>query len=336
MLVSWLENDSRHYDRSWFFISWHREDRMDRINAAVVSDPHVFLIGRPPITELLGFIRNMAVDGQNVDLGSLTAEWRTANDHVLILEKNEAGVADNPPITALPEPLLQLSRVVLEDAVFKRAYRFVPADIALIDLNQLVVFQKFINLSYVETLKGRLGPTPSPEDIFRFALPLQPEQPQFQIMQNAQNMYTMISTSTDFRFLESELVQPQNVSSFVSTGRPVALLALAIGYGSNFLNVIHVENRLVLANGSHRAYALRELGITQIPCLVQRVTRRDELELVGSADLASSPDRYLKSPRPPMLRDYFDPQLRKIVPVYRKNRVIRIQYAIEQSDIPAQ
>lgn len=115
----------------------------------------------------------------------------------------------------------------------------------------------------------------------------------------------------------------------------MAILGLAIGYGSNFLNVLHVENRLVLGNGSHRAYALRDLGITEIPCLVQRVTRRDELELVASGDLATTPDRYLKSARPPMLRDYFDLELRKIVPVYRKKRVVRIQFGVEQTDILA-
>jgi hypothetical protein len=199
-----------------------------------------------------------------------------------------------------------------------------------------VVFQKFINLSYVDELKRRLGSTPSPTAVFRLALPLQPEQPQFQMMQNAQNMYTLMSNSTDLRFLEAQILQPRDVPSLDSAGRPVTILGLTVGYGSNFLNVLHVENRLVLGNGSHRAYALRDLGITEIPCLVQRVTRRDELELVASGDLASNPDRYLKSARPPMLRDYFDPALRKIVPVYRKNRVVRVQFGIEQTDIPAQ
>ena len=155
-------------------------------------------------------------------------------------------------------------------------------------------------------------------------------------MQNAQNMYTLISASTDFRFLEAEMIQPEKVPSFASSGRPVAILGLSIGYGSNFLQVIQVDNRLVLGNGSHRAYALRELGISQIPCLIQRVTRRDELDLVAAGDFSANPDRYLKSARPPMLRDYFDPALRKIVPVYRKNRVVRIQFGIEQTDIPAQ
>lgn len=172
-------------------------------NLVVASDPHVFLIGRPPIGELLSFIRTMAVDGQSIDLGTLTAEWHAANDHVLKLEKDEAGAPDNPPVTALAESLRPLAAAVFADPVYKRAYRFVPTDIAVIDLNRVVVFQKFVNLSYVEELKRRLGSTPSPEDIFRLALPLQPEQPEFHMMQNTQNMYTLVSTSTDFRFVEA-------------------------------------------------------------------------------------------------------------------------------------
>lgn len=303
---------------------------------AVASDPHVFLIGRPPIGELLGFIRTMAVDGQSVDFGDLTAEWRAANDHVVNLENDEAGAADNPPITPLPESLRSLAENVLVDPVYQRAYRFVPTEIAMIDLNQVVVFQKLINLSYVEMLKQGLGSEPSPEATFQFSLPLQPEQPQFQIMQNGPNMFTMLSASTDFRFLEAQVLRPESVPCFDSSGRPMAILGLSVGYGSNLMNVLHVENRLILGNGSHRAYALRDLGILQVPCLIQHVTRRDELELVASGDFAANPDRYLKSARPPMLRDYFDPALRKIVPVCRKSRAVRIQFGVEQTDIPGQ
>ena len=308
----------------------------DVSQAAVVSDLHVFLIGRPPIGELLSFIKTMAIDGQRMSLADLTSEWRAANDHVLKLEKEEAGAPDNPPIKALVESLSPFGEAVRADAVCKRTYRFVPTDVAVIDLNRVIVFHKSVNLSYVEELKQRLGPTPSPEAIFRFALPLQPEQPQFRMMQNGQSTYTFVSPSTDLRFLDAQILRPQDVPSLELTGRPVAILGLTIGYGSNFLNVLDVENRLVLVNGSHRAYALLDLGITEIPCLVQRVTRRDELDLVAAADLASSPDRYLKSARPPMLRDFFNPALRKIVPVHRKNRVVRIHFGLDQTDIPAQ
>jgi hypothetical protein len=109
-----------------------------------------------------------------------------------------------------------------------------------------------------------------------------------------------------------------------------------VGYGSNFLNAWHIENRLVLSNGSHRAFALREHGITHLPCLVQKVTRREELELVGTDVVSAHPERYLTNPRPPMLKDYFDPKLRKILNVARKHRLITLSFGVDTSEIPAQ
>jgi len=305
------------------------------LSSGIRSDPHVFLIGRPPISELLGFIRNMAVDGQSADLGALTAKWRAANDHVLQLEKEQAGAADAAAAGPIPGELAALAQPLLADPVFRRAYRFAPTDLAIVDLDRLVVFQKYINLAFVEELKARLGPAPTPETILRFAL-LDRQDPQFQFMQSAPTAYTFISRSTDFRFLEPQFLDPSRVPAFESTGHPVAILGLAVGYGSNFLNVINIDNRLVLGNGSHRAYALRDLGVTQVPALVQRLTRREELELVASGDFASNPDRYLKTLRPPMLRDYFDDRLRMVVPVYRKSRSVRVQFAFEATDIPAE
>jgi hypothetical protein len=122
------------------------------------------------------------------------------------------------------------------------------------------------------------------------------------------------------------MLDPPQLTGYQPQGPPVAALALVIGYGSNFLNVASVENRLVLGNGSHRAYALRDLGVTHAPCIVQSVTRREELEVLGYGDLQQNADLYLKSPRPPMLRDYFDQELRKTVSVARKQPAIRVQF----------
>ena len=63
----------------------------------------MFLIGRTPIGELLGFIRNMAVDGQGIDFSGLTADGRTANDYAIRLERDEAGAAD-PPVRKSSPP----------------------------------------------------------------------------------------------------------------------------------------------------------------------------------------------------------------------------------------
>ena len=176
---------------------------------------------------------------------------------------------------------------------------------------------------------------PSAEDVARLAFGLDRTPPQVQFMQNAPNVYSAISPSNDFRFLESKVVAPTQIAGLDSSGRPFACIVLTIGFGSNYLNVLEVEGRLILNNGSHRAYALRDMGLTHAPCLVQEVTRREELDLVASGDVQQNPDRYVKVPRPPLLKDYFDPQLRKVVPVPRKNRLVRVQFGCEQSDVPA-
>ncbi len=300
------------------------------------GDEHVFLVGRPPIGEYLGFVQSLAVNGHAADLGELTEEWRKANDHVRALETTEAGIADNPPIRELSPDLAALAAELGRDAMFRRVFRFVPSRIALVELDRLMVFQKNINLQYVEELKARLGNSPSPASIFRLALSIDRVEPPVRHMQGPGNLFSFLCPSNDLRFLEPMVLAPEQVNGFTSTGRPNTVIGLAVGFGSNYLNALHVDGRLILNNGSHRAYALRDLGVTEVPCIVQTVTRRDELELVASGDFQRAPDRYLKTSRPPLLKDYFDPKLRKIVTVQRKNRLVRVQIAVEQADVPAE
>ena len=303
-------------------------------NPQSIIDQHVFLVGRPPIGEFLGFIRTMAVDGQSADQGSLTEEWRRANDHVMKLEKAEAGFADNPSILPIPQDLEPLAQQAKENPIFQRAFGLFPSELAVVELDRLVVFQKHINLAFIECLKAILGPNPTSETVIRLALALERYDPPVPLMQTAQNSYSFISPSNDFRFLEATLLRPDQITNYSATGPVTAILGLAVGYGSNCLNAFHIEGRLVLNNGSHRAFALRDLGITHAPCLIQKVLRREELDLVGIPDLQQNPDRYLKATRPPLLKDYFDPLLRKVVGVPRKNRLVKVSFGIEPSDIP--
>lgn len=299
------------------------------------GDDHVFLVGRPPPSEFLGFIRTMAVNGQTADQGQLAAEWRKANDYVKTLEAKEVGLADGAPIEDLPTGLAHLADEFLKDSFYLRSFSLIPARLGVVDLDRLVVYQKFIDLTYVGQLKKQLGSKPTPEQVFRFCLPTQRTLPQVSLKQTATNSYTFVSPSNDLRFLEAIIMSPSQLTGFQSQGPAVAIVGLIVGYGSNFLNVAHIENRLILGNGSHRAFALRELGLTQVPCIIQEVSRSEEIEMLGFGELQQNQDRYLKSPRPPLLKDYFDSALRKIVPVARKHRLVRVSFGVETSDIPA-
>ncbi len=298
-------------------------------------DEQVFLIGRPPLGEYLGFIATQAVGGNSIPHGVLAAEWRAANDHVHVLEKKEAGWADDPVVAAIPSSQQELVAQVLADPMFQRSYQVVPTTFGIVELDRLIVFQKSINLTYVKKLQRDLGNNPSEDDVFRFCLSVEHSCPPVQIVQTAANSFTFISISNDFRFVESRLFGPAELANYVPQGPVTSVLGLVVGYGSNFLSALRAENRLILINGSHRAFALREKGITHIPCLIQHVSRREELEVVIRGEVTEKPDLFLKAVRPPLLKDYFDPALRKLVRVTRKNRLVRISFGVEQSDIPA-
>jgi hypothetical protein len=300
-------------------------------------DHHLILKGRPPLGEFLGFVSGQAIEapGGGVDYRTLTEEWRLANDHICDLEQKEAGWANNPPIGDLPPELDTLVNEVLRDPIFSRSFPFVPCDIKIVELDRLVVFQKQINLNYVRQLRRTIGAEPTQEAIFRLCLPSDHPHPDVQYRPVAPNVYVFSSHSNDFRFLEACLFSPVQVPSYDPPGPPFAVMGLVMGFGSNYLNTIQAEGRLILGNGSHRAFALREAGVTHVPAVIQKVSRREELNVIAAPEVQNHPDVYLTSLRPPLLKDYFDPILRKIIDVRKQLRQVKVSFGVETIDVPA-
>jgi hypothetical protein len=140
------------------------------------------------------------------------------------------------------------------------------------------------------------------------------------------------SKSSDFRFHEAALLNPSQISDYEPFGPVGAAIGVMLGYGSNLLNVVQSDNRLLLHNGHHRAYTLLEMGFTHAPCIIRSVTRRDELNLLISADAASDPAFYFRAARPPMLKDFFDPRIRKVVKVPRLMRLLEVSIEVKEHE----
>jgi hypothetical protein len=276
----------------------------------------------------------MAVDGHSIEQGTLAQHWRQASVRVAEIEAAEAGAANDPPLQEVPVDMQPFVARVTADSAFQSTFSNVTTGFFLVEIDRLVVFQKFINLGFVQELKDSLSATPGSADIARLAFGLDRPQPGVTIRQAGNGVFQFVSASSDIRPLEATLIEPTKVLDFKTSGRIQAFVGMSVGFGTNFLNALQVEGRLVLHNGSHRAYALRALGVTHAPCIVQQVTSRDELDFVGSGDIQQNPDRYLKVSRPSMLRDYFDPQLTRVFPVARKNRMVQVQVSASVTEIP--
>jgi len=302
--------------------------------AAPASEKWVFLTGRPPASEFVHYVKLNTVGGTARDMSELMDIWRTANDRIQELERDDAGAADHTQSEPLPADMVPFADRVLGDPIVPSAFGAVPSGLGWVELDRLVVFQKHINLRYVEELRAQLGDTPTPEELFKFALPYDHPVPPV-LTATATNGWVLTSPSADFRVLGAESLDPSRVTGLQLNGTPAAVLAVLVGHGSNYLNVVSAEGRLILNNGSHRAYALREAGYTHAPAIVQNVTRRDELELV-SEEVHKNADRYFVAGRPPMLKDYFEPQLRQVLLRPRLAMQVQVGISVQPMMVPLQ
>ncbi len=290
-------------------------------------------MGRPPMSEFLGVVSSQ-VNYDSSHVGQLADDWREANQYIQSLQQTENKACDNPAYNDIPDNIKLLAEQALADEIFKRSFNVVKPVVRMVELDTLVVSQKHINLNYVEALKKQLGSKPSDEKIFKTCIPIEHPMPEISASRVSPSSFMFVSQSADLRVLDSTLLRPNQIQGYSTSGPMATMMGLAVGTGSNCLNAMFVNGRMVLNNGSHRAYALRSMGFTHAPCIVQQVTSADELEIVGTEEFLKSPAAYIEAPRPAMLKDYFDNNLIKNLPVQRKKRQIKISYTVETMDVP--
>ncbi len=297
-------------------------------------EEHNYLYGHSSLKPFLNYMSSRPVDAAQQDMGLLSEDWRVAHSQVRRLRKAEATWADNAPIYSLPHSMEALLPRVQEDPYFRKTFSYVPWEIGLVELDRLVVCQNLTNLAQVERLTQRMGSIPSQEQVFKTCLPFEHSLAPFDMARLSDRTFDFASPTNDLRFLEAVPLRPEHLSGYQSFGPVAGVVALVVGYGSNYLNVLQWQGRLVLNNGNHRAYALRALGVQQVPAVIQKISHQDEVNVLGHHQLRKYPDDYFRHPRPPVLKDYFDAKLSRTVRLPRTTRHIRASYSIEELDLP--
>src|SRR6266702_7243729 len=130
------------------------------------ADENLYLNGRPTMKDFIRYVRSHAVHPPGE--GMLVEEWQAANEVVREIEKEEAGCADKSPIIKIEvnskyEPLLI---EFLKNPLTRHGFNTVPTEVAMVELDRLVVYQKHIDLTHVRQLQSRLGPAPSRDQLF--------------------------------------------------------------------------------------------------------------------------------------------------------------------------
>jgi hypothetical protein len=269
----------------------------------------VWLRGQPHLEDYLAFHEKKVIGGETADLRALAARWRESNDLYYDLAQEEAGIADTIACRPLDATLAPLAAALEANDWFQSSFDNLPYTIELVELDKLVVSQIQVEDGYSVQIAQRLGKTPDPADLFRFCLPLERELAPVEIRRLSSDIYQFVSPSSDFRAHDVTLLRGEALAGMKQAGPVAAMVGICVGFGSNFLSAIRSNNRLLLQNGYHRAYALRQAGFTHAWCVIEHVTRKDDLRLTATGEVLEDPEFYFAAKRPPILRDFFDPRI---------------------------
>lgn len=298
------------------------------------SEEEVWLLGQPSLSQYLEFVKDSVIGGAEVDPANAAAEWRTANAYYEALESSESGIADTAECRPLTARWSSMAAQVGANPAVRKTYDILPTEFGVVELDKLIAFQKSVTWTFVDALVARLGAKPGPKALFQFCMPLENRDLPAQGYAMGSQRFAFRSASNDFRFHEAALLRPDQLTSFSSFGPVSGVVGVVVGFGSNLLSVIKVGNRLMLHNGYHRACALRALGVTHAPCIITPAATQDELEVIAKSTVARNPEFYFKSHRPPLLKDYFDPNIRKSLHTHKLVRVIEVNVDVKEYLVP--
>lgn len=296
-------------------------------------DQEVCLLGVTRLSDFIEFVREKAVDGRDIDEGMLVETWRKAAVVFAGLQVSEAGAADKPEVKPLSKRLQAHVRKLASLPNFQASFPAVPVSFGMVELDKLIVSQRHITQSSVQKMTRSLRAPLSETDLAELCLPLTPDTAGFGIALEENGRYVFASDTHDARFLGAKLLRPTDIKGYSVGGHVQAVLALSVGFTTNVLNVVRFGQRMVLNNGYHRAVALRKLGVTHAPCLIQVCSNWEEVGLAGSQEVYHNASVYFTAPRPPLLRDYANPALTKTFGTVRRRKQITLTYEVDTAQL---
>ena len=296
-------------------------------------DAEVHLMGATGLGEFVQFVRQRAIGGRSLNECDVADKWRAAATYFEGLQISQAGVANKPRILPIPSNMQGHISKLSALPSFAATFSNVPIAFGMVPLAQLLCAQFDITVSALEALKQSLPDKQRPLQMTKLCLPLEPSHGQCVVGRESDGEYVFHSNSHDLRFLGAQMVPVGSIAGYQPNGHAQAAIVLGVGFSTNVLNVLRYSDRLVLNNGYHRALALLARGITHAPCVIQVCSHWEDVGLCGMREIFDNGTVYFTKARPPLLRDYLDPQLTSTWPLRPVRRQISIKINHESADI---
>jgi len=254
--------------------------------------------------ELNNYLEVVSADGEDRKQ-EIKRSWPAAAAAFQQLVATEAGLPESIVTRAMPPEMNNYLNQIRADSAFAKTFANYPISFEEVEIDKLVAGQRIVHLDWVRQLfeKGK------PKNLAAFCLDPGQDSTPITIARSGSTAYTASSHNPGMRFLGvfEQPYQADGVHGHHPGGQPVHAIVLLLGYGISTINVYRVGARLILGNGFHRLYALKAVGLTHVPAVVQQVTH-PQLEM--PAVIGELPREHLVSTtRPGLMKDFFDEHL---------------------------
>jgi len=285
--------------------------------------------------EVWQYVRTQSVPEELPRLSEILNAWREVQPRVAELTHVQAGMPDAIQITDIPPEYQAKLGAFAADDLFRKTFCHFPMAFGLVEIDKVVAPQRAVNVDYTTRLREKYPKTPTLNELLDICVSPKREMEPIQHLEVAPNTHVFSSPNSDIRFLGAFLKQLTNedLDHAVTGGLPAAAVISFVGYGGAPINVFLCGSRVVLNNGFHRVYALRSMGITHIPVVIQHV-RNPQLEF--PAHVAGLPREYLLGvPRPVLMKDFFEEGFTTTLKVRDRLKMVTVAIGCNQHEIPA-
>jgi hypothetical protein len=287
-----------------------------------------------PGRSLLGWVNG--VDLKPLFLGSSVEAPRDYDKFKQLWRQAQGRAGALPPvppvepsvIMPLPQGLAKGSADLIRSELYQQNYDHLqpPAQIASVPLDRLVAPQWWADGAYVEELVSQTPPIGDDDSLFRFCFPVgrlgRPA-----VSGGFGNVVDFVGPRRDIG-IPGPIVIERYTGSKVHLGFEVMARP-------NFVFVAYVRDasRLIVLNGVHHLAALRMAGHTRAFCILLVVPNVGEVGFDFGRPEIFKPNRLLAQ-RPPMVVDYFDPDIGDNVSIRAMDQRLRITLNFELGTAP--
>lgn len=302
------------------------------VGTSFYRQKYLFAFASQP--EVLQHLRTQSAPEGAARIPQIMSAWTAAQPVVQALIANEGGVADNRQIRSIDPDKVQTVERLLDNELLKKSFQLQTTP-GMVEIDTLIAGQRVVNLEYVENISASFPEDLSLDALIQICLSPTRTMAPIQHLELGPNAHVFSSPSTDLRFLGSFMkdLTDHDLAYATMGGIPAIAIISFIGYGASPINVLWSGSRIVLNNGFHRVYALRERGVREIPVMVQNAAN---ITLEFPPQVSGLPREYLLAhPRPVLMKDFFDENFTTQLRVKNRIRTVSFQSQVGQHDVPS-